>query len=401
MDRSKVDVVVVGAGPYGLSLASQLSHRGVERRIFGSPMRTWRQMPPGMNLKSFGFATTIPTPLPHYTFPEYCRARGLEDFEPITFTTFAEYGEWFQQRLVPDLEQAQVTDVSRSGDRFSVTVDTGERLDAARVIIATGLGYFTRIPEVLASLPKQLVTHGWSTSEYLETGQYRGRDILVVGAGQTALEAAALLHEGGARVQILARRDVWWSDRFGKRSLIEALRAPNSVMGPGRENWVLQHIPMLGYYLPDDVRVRFTRRHLGPLGAWWLRDRVEGKIPILRGTSMVSSTTRNGRAAITTRNASGEQCVIEADHVISATGYEADVDRLPFINPQLAADIRRIERAPALSPHFESSVLGLYFVGPVAAFSFGPLVRFVAGAAYTTPKVARHIGRSVKRRTVK
>ena len=90
MTQGKVDVAVIGAGPYGLSLASQLSHRGIERRTFGFPMCAWRQMPPGMNLKSFGFATSIPTPRRYYTLPEYCRARGLEDFEPIEYATFAE-----------------------------------------------------------------------------------------------------------------------------------------------------------------------------------------------------------------------------------------------------------------------------------------------------------------------
>src|SRR5579864_9755657 len=88
MDRANVDAVIVGAGPYGLSVASHLSHRGVTRRIFGFPMSSWRAMPPGMFLKSFGFATNIPTPQKGYTLPEYCRARGLEAFEPILTSTF-------------------------------------------------------------------------------------------------------------------------------------------------------------------------------------------------------------------------------------------------------------------------------------------------------------------------
>jgi cation diffusion facilitator CzcD-associated flavoprotein CzcO len=136
MSRSKVDVVIIGAGPYGLSVASHLSHRGVERRVFGFPMRAWREMPPGMYLKSFGFATSIPTPQPHYTLPEYCRVRGLEDFEPIEYATFAEYGEWFQQRLVPDLEQVQVIDLARLDKGFEVSLETGERVMARRVVIA-------------------------------------------------------------------------------------------------------------------------------------------------------------------------------------------------------------------------------------------------------------------------
>jgi len=101
MTQSKTDVVIVGAGPYGLSIASLLSHRGIDRRIFGFPMRSWRQMPPGMYLKSFGFATSIPTDERHCTLPEWCRERGFEDFEPILTSTFADYGDWFQQKFVP------------------------------------------------------------------------------------------------------------------------------------------------------------------------------------------------------------------------------------------------------------------------------------------------------------
>jgi FAD-dependent urate hydroxylase len=398
MSQSKVDVVIVGAGPYGLSLASHMADSGVGRRIFGFPMRAWREMPPGMNLKSFGFATSIPALRPRYTLPEYCRARGLEDFEPISFTTFSEYGEWFQQQLVPDVETVLVSQIDRKDGGFEVTLSTGENIQARRVVVAAGLGHFTKTPDVLASLPAGSITHGAHTSKYLASAQYAGRDVTVVGAGQSALEAAALLHEGGARVQILARRDVWWSDRFSERSLRNRLLNPNTVIGPGRKNWVIQHLPWLPYYLPTERRVRLTRTYLGPLGAWWLRDRVEGKIPIVRETTLLSARMEKDQIALRIR-AGHEERLIRTDHIISATGYEADVDRLPFLSRALADQIRRIERAPELSPAFESSVTGLYFVGPAAAFSFGPLVRFVAGAAYTVPKVTRHVVRSLRRQS--
>jgi hypothetical protein len=111
----------------------------------------------------------------------------------------------------------------------------------------------------------------------------------------------------------------------------------------------------------------------------------------------VAARARNGKVCLQVRAANGEEREIETEHVIAGTGYEADVDRLPFLSRALARQIQRIERAPALSRHFESSVPGLYFVGLASAFSFGPLFRFVCGAEYATPKVARHLARRLTR----
>src|SRR5271165_3630933 len=97
-------VAIVGAGPYGLSIAAHLRDQGIAYRIFGSPMRTWLEMPATLNLKSFGFATNIYVPRPHFTFPEYCRARGLEDVEPCSMASFAAYGLWVQREQVPGVD---------------------------------------------------------------------------------------------------------------------------------------------------------------------------------------------------------------------------------------------------------------------------------------------------------
>ncbi len=389
--NSSIDVAIIGAGPYGLSLATQLSRRGVEHRIFGPPMHAWRSMSPGMYLKSLGFATSIPTPQPHFTLPEYCRARRLEDYEPIEIATFAQYGVWVQQSLVPYVEETAVTELKRQGDGFVVTLDTGESVRTRRVVVAVGLTYFETIPEAFGALPGDLVSH---TAQHGDFSPFSGRDVTVIGAGQSALQAAALLHEHGAQVRIVARHEVHWGwrgPREWERSLVDRVRVPISVLGHGRENWVLQHIPMLMHHLPDDRRVPFTRTHLGPGGAWWLRERVEGKFPIHERSAVLSATATGGKVRLRVREDGSGECDILTDHVIAGTGYEVDVDRIGFMNPDLAREVRRIERAPRLSRHFESSVRGLYFIGPASAFSFGPLFRFVAGAAYATPVVARHL----------
>jgi thioredoxin reductase len=389
MNIASVDVAIIGAGPYGLSLASYLRQRGLEYRIFGAPMHAWASMSPGMFLKSFGFATSLRTPHPHFTLPEYCRERGLEDFEPIEIATYAQYGKWVQQQLVPDVEETNVTGVQRLGDGFELTLETGERLRARRVVVAIGLTYFERIPETYSSLSNELASH---TAQHGDFSRFTGMDVTVVGGGQSALQAAALLHEHGAQVRMVVRRGVWFSGRLpAHRSLRDKLLYPNTVVGPGRDNWVLQHVPMALHYLPEEKRVPYTRRHLGPYGAWWLRDRVEGKFPILENSSVVAASAKAGKVALRVQEEGAGESEIVTDHVIAGTGYEVDVDHIPFIHPDLAAEIQRMERAPNLSRHFESSVRGLYFVGPAAAFSFGPLFRFVAGADYAVPLLARRL----------
>lgn len=392
-----IEVAIIGAGPNGLGLAAHLRQAGVPHRIFGSPMQTWRDMPKNMYLKSLGFATSIPIPDGRRTFPEYCRAHGLEDYEPIEFATFAQYGLELQRELVPQLEETLVTDLRRAGGQLVLTLATGERVPARRVVVAVGLTYFARVPAVLAALPPERLTHTWGPKNF---EAFAEKDVLVVGGGASALETAVLLYEHGARAQVLARGGVSWGGRGVRewqRSWIDRIRVPISSLGHGRENWALQHIPWLMHYVPAERRIAFTRRHLGPAPAWWLRERAEGKITIHVHTTIEQAQVTGDRATLRVRQAGMGAREIEADHVMAGTGYEADVDRIAFIHPDLASEISRLERAPRLSRHFESSAPGLYFIGPVAALSFGPLVRFVAGAEFAVGVLAKHLASQVTR----
>jgi cation diffusion facilitator CzcD-associated flavoprotein CzcO len=218
--------------------------------------------------------------------------------------------------------------------------------------------------------------------------------VAVVGAGASAVESAALVQEAGGEALLLARcRELEFHTKFDPtRSLWQRFKDPNSVLGPGRKSWVLQQFPWILHYLPEHRRVRFTRGYLGPAGPWWLRERFFGKIAVETQTSVVSASEKGGKASLELRQeGTPASKTMEFDHVIAGTGFEVDVDRLTFMAADLRLRVRRVERAPALDRHFESSVQGLYFVGPSAAFSFGPLFRFVTGAAFAAPTVTRHI----------
>jgi hypothetical protein len=254
------------------------------------------------------------------------------------------------------------------------------------------------MPREIAGLPEGRAKHTWGFKGF---EAYAGKDVVVIGGGSSALERAVLLHEHGARVRVVARHRVEFGGkgpREHERRLIDRIRVPISGLGHGRENWVLEHVPWLLHMLPAEKRLKFTRTHLGPASAWWLRDRVEGKFPVHEYTTLLDSRFEDDRVYLRVREEGVGEYEISTEYVVAGTGYEADVDRIEFIDPALASQIKRWDRAPRLSRHFESSVRGLYFIGPVAAASFGPLVRFVAGTAFMSRTTAAHLARTQTRR---
>lgn len=391
---SKVAVAIIGAGPYGLSIAAHLAARNVSYRIFGHPMQFWSQIAMAGSrrfLKSYCFGTNISSPKHGFTFADYSEPRGLETFEPCSIGDFAAYGHWFQQSNVPSVEPIDVVRVARQAGSFEVTLGNGDSFEATKLVVATGLAGFAHVPEVLASLPPSAITH---TSAIATFSSFRGRSVAVIGAGQSALEAAALLHEAGARPQLLVRDDaIRWHRRVPlKRSLWRRLRSPISGLGAGPKAWGLTHFPGAMHRLPAAWRTRFVKNHLPAEGAWWLRERVGNVVPIHLSTTVIEGRQIAGGLALRLRHGKQDnERQLDVDHVIAGSGYVIDVERLSFLDAKLRCAIQCIERAPRLTAAFEASVPGLHFVGPLSAMSFGPLFRFVVGAEYTARIVSARL----------
>ncbi len=400
MNTQETDVIIVGSGPNALSLAAQLGARGVEHRIFGPPMKFWRDMPPGLNLKSLGFATSIHAAEKGFTFPEWCRTRGLQDREPCSMESFAEYGMWFKDRLVSHIEPVPVTRASVHECGFEVATADGLRHRGRRIVFATGLSFLAKTPDCLRGLPKELVSHTFDNHNY---EAYRRKHVAVLGGGASAIEAGVLVHEAGGAPQVLVRGSevVLHRKMNGKPSLFHKLRYPNSVLGPGLRNWVLEKFPSGLHFLPDSIRVRTVKNALGPASPWWIEERFEGKVPVMLRTKVIHAEARGSRIRLTIETDGKGTSAADFDHVICGTGYEYDVDRLAYLAPDLRARLRRIEKAPSLSRHFQSTVKGAYFVGPIATMSFGPLYRFVAAAKFASPTVAHHLADSARGNVVR
>ena len=387
------DVAIVGAGPYGLSLAAHLRHHGVDFKIFGQPMDFWFKIAQGGSdryLKSFGLGTRIYVPQAGYSFVEYCVRRNLENFEPCSIKDFANYGIWVQDQNIPDVERVGVVDISRMEGGFHIALSNGTALNAKRVVVATGLTSYARIPLELGNLPGHLLSHSSQVSNF---ERFAGLDVCVMGAGQSALEAAVLLHEAGARPRLLARgAKVAWNKQLPpKRTWWQRLRSPISALGAGPKGFLLTRFPSALHHVPEPWRVWFVARLLPAEGAWWLRKRFEQNVPVDLNCALIKAREREGRVALVIRGGMGEEREYLYDHVIAGTGFSVNVDRLTFLSTDLRASVKRIQRAPRLNRNFESSAPGLFFVGPAAALSFGPLFRFVVGASYTARRLAGHL----------
>ncbi len=387
--------VVIGAGPYGLAVAAHLRGAGVTTRVFGEPMESWRShMPVGMFLKSEPSASSISAPEPGYRLEDYCRSIGvrpLRDDEAVPIDLFVAYGRWFQTQLVP-VEPARVASVSTASDGFDVAVDTGERITTRNVVVATGHVRHARVPAALRGLAGDgsgppLVSH---TCDHADLSRFAGSSVAVVGAGQSALESAALLREAGAEPHLIVREaKVLWAGppEPEPRPLRHRLLKPGSPLGPGWSHVASQRGAFAVRFLPERARLRLLKIILGPAGAWWLHDRVDGVVDVRTSTEIVSATARAGRVDLSLRTATGTAS-LTVDHVLAATGYSVDLDRLDFLDPALRETITRVDGFPALHAGFESSVPGLYFAGLSSAATFGPMMRFVCGTDFAAPRLA-------------
>jgi thioredoxin reductase len=388
-----MDVVILGAGPYGLSIAAHLNRLKVPFRIFGHPMKSWQShMPKGMFLKSEGFASGLYDPDDAFTLRHFYAESNQPYADigmPVPLEAFTAYGIEFQKRMVPSLEQLEITSIKSATQGFELTTEAGERFLARRVVVAAGIAHFGWLPPELANLPREFATH---SSAYGDLSPFKGRNVAVIGAGASAIDIAAILREVGAEPEIVTRAAAIEFHNLTKepRPLVERIAKPRSGLGLGWRSRLCTDAPLLFHAMPEQFRFRVTRRHLGPAPGWFVREKVEGHIPTHLGVELRNADVKGSKVHLTLAGNDGST-QLEVDHVIAGTGYRVALKRLYFLDDGLRKQIRAAEDTPVLNRFFESSIPGLYFVGVASANSFGPLARFAYGAMYTSRRLSRHL----------
>ena len=388
---AQYDVVVVGAGPYGLSAAAHLMGKGLNIAVFGKPLKLWREhMPKGMFLRSHWWATNLADPRKKYGFEQFFHVSEYDKCYPVPIEAFIDYGMWFQKQVVPNIDTTYVSTIERKDGQFLLTLEDGRTATTPAVVMAIGLYYYANRPSEYDHLPAELATHSF---EHADFSRFAGKQVAMLGGGQSAIEYSALLHEIGASVHLITRRPIHWlgPDTDNKRSFIDQLRAPRAGIAPGWKNWALEYLPYLFHRFPQPRKDRYIQNHYNAAGSDWLRDRVIGKVELHEGRRIEKAREVDNGLELTL----SDNKVLSADHLMLATGYQVDINRLSMLSPALLKEIQQDMGSPVLNSWFESSVPGLYFVGLSSLRSFGPLYRFVVGAKAAAPRVANAAARRV------
>ena len=381
------DVVIMGAGPYGLSAAAYLKAiPGLDVIAFGKIMSFWEHhMPKGILLRSPWAASHLADPEGEFNLDAYWSSDGNHFSEPIPLKDFVQYGRWFQERAALPVHDRNVVCVDFNPGAYQVGLENGETVRARRVIVACGIQAFVHKPRQFQGLPEGFVSH---TSDHTDLGMLRGKKVLVIGGGQSALESAALLHEAGTHVEVLVREPVvhWtWQRPWMHSRSVRWMFYGKADVGPAGVSLLAQR-PGLFRRLPRRIQDRWGVRSIRPAGTRWLKPRTR-EIPIHVNRHVLKSELIQNRVSVHLSDGT----VGEYDHILLGTGYQVDITRYSFLSPRILQLVKRVNGYPLLNTGFETSLPGLHFLGAPAAFSFGPLMRFVAGAEFACPALYRWI----------
>ncbi len=373
--NATTDLLIIGAGPFGLSMAARAQYLGIDHIIVGEPMSFWRtHMPGGMYLRSA--CDWHLDAQGEETIEAFLGTQDLTpaDVEPLSLARYLEYVQWFQARrgIDPWPVTVERLDTTENGHaRFRASLTNGDVIAARSVVLAVGFAPFKHVPEDLARvLPLSGVHH---TCDLVDFAAVRHQRCLIVGGRQSAFEWSALMNEAGAAAIHVSHRhdspafaESDWSwvnplvDRFATDPGWYRRLTQSAKDELGRRLWAEGRLKLEPWLAS---RVRAPNIHL------WPNTQVAG-FRVLPG----------GGFAITLAGRDGAR-VLDVDRIVLATGYKVDVNRVPLVArgnilPQLQTD----NDAPVLDDCLQTSIAGLFMTSMLATRSFGPFFAFTVSA---------------------
>ena len=360
----RTDLLVIGAGPYAYSATAFARDNGIDTHVVGRSMAFWRdQMPADMFLRSgpdwhLDAGDT-------YTFKAFFEDQGLrpEDFDPVPIALFLDYTEWFRRRTAFGVDERMVTDLTTTDGVFVATMDDDSTITAEKVIAAPGIRHFVNLPEWHAKVPPARRSH---TSELVAFDDLVGARVVIVGGRQSAYEWAALLCDHGAeQVHVVHRHP---TPDFAKVSW--AFVDPYVDQTLAHRGW-WRRLPAAEQQAVAGQFWRVGRLTLEP----WLVPRLDAAVVTSHAQCAVVELANGDRGV---RLHLSDRTTLEADHVVFASGYKADLSRVPYLHSVLDR-VTMTDGFPDLTEGFETSLPGLHMVGFASTRDFGPFYGFTKG----------------------
>jgi FAD-dependent urate hydroxylase len=382
-EESSTDLLILGAGPFGLALAAYAQEQGIAHQVVGVPMGFWRNnMPEGMLLRST--CDWSLDPLGIHSIDAYLDKLGkrCRQVEPLSRDFYLDYASWFQeQKAIRSIDRRVTSLVSDRADLIAIT-ENGGRIRSRCVVLAIGFGNFAHVPPELAPMfPRDRYHH---TCDLVDFRQLEGRRVLIIGGRQSAFEWTALIREAGAEaVHVSYRHDTplfTTSDWSWVNGIVDRMSAD-----PG---WYRR--------LSAEEKVQLNRRFweegrlkLEP----WLASRIDHPTIRLHPNTQVKDT-RVGDSGIHVTLDNEE--VLTVDEVVFATGYRVDLQRVPFLANGLLSSLQVRDGFAELDVQFQTNVPGLYITSLAATRDFGSFLAFTVSVRAQ----AHIIGQAIRARLI-
>jgi cation diffusion facilitator CzcD-associated flavoprotein CzcO len=378
----ETNLLIIGAGPFGLALAAQLANAGVDHLVVGKPMEFWRRnMPKGMFLRSA--CDWHLDPLGIHTIEAFLKPqrKAAQDVEPLSLDFYLSYVEWFQQQKKIQPLPVYIRQLDRDAGKkhFVAITERGQAIKARSVVLAPGFKHFRHIPDDLKKrLPPGRFQH---TAEFVDFTTAANRRYLIIGGRQSAFEWAALLLEAGAAGVHLVHRHPSPAFAEADWSWVNAL-VDRFVEKP---NWYRS--------LSEEEKQAIVQRMWGEGRLKvepWLEPRLRDKRVNLWPQTKVVNFLQESNGGLLAILSNGER--LTCDQIILATGYKVDMGKLPYLaSGNILKELKTLNGFPVLDDHFETSVAGLFLTSLPATQDFGPFFAFTVSVRASAKLICERI----------
>lgn len=360
----ETNLLIIGAGPFGLAIAAQAAHAGIDHLIVGKPMEFWRKhMPKGMYLRSA--CDWHLDPQNKDTIEKFLETQGKtsNDVEPLALDFYLSYVDWFQQQQNIHPLPLYIRQLDSSSHGFVATTVDGT-IHARRVVLAPGFKHFTNVPDDLRNrLPVGRFVH---TCEFTDFSNSAGRRYLIIGGRQSAFEWAALLVEADAAAVHVAHRPESPKFEDADWSWVNAL-VDNMVENPSWfRNLSQQEKDQIAHRMWAEGRLKLET---------WLVPRLQSDRVHIWPRAEVLHCREQDDGALQVELSNSEAVVV--DEIVLATGYKVNIAQLPILaSGNILAALQTRNGFPELDDHFQTSVPGLFITSMPASQDFGPFFGF-------------------------